>query len=218
MLDSIAANTACDRTDASRAALATCAEIVRRKPLPIIADIHFDYRWALAAIDAGFDAFAGNRLEGLGLYGLQTARLGALDGDRVHDLLGDDLLDAGAKFANVLPPPMIGDARPHLACLVQCFFTELDIGFRKFQRHFADRDRSEVDDGFAAKVAFSGPAANRPMDDVPPRTFFELPRQPYLAGIVCGRSRRVNVDQELGAAIARQPGRTRAMVQRARPP
>ncbi len=30
-------------------------EIVRRTPLPIIADIHFDYRWALAAIDAGFD-------------------------------------------------------------------------------------------------------------------------------------------------------------------
>ncbi len=31
-------------------------EIVRQKPLPIIADIHFDYRWALAAIHAGFDA------------------------------------------------------------------------------------------------------------------------------------------------------------------
>ncbi len=29
-------------------------EIVRRTPLPIIADIHFDYRWALAAIRAGF--------------------------------------------------------------------------------------------------------------------------------------------------------------------
>jgi (E)-4-hydroxy-3-methylbut-2-enyl-diphosphate synthase len=30
-------------------------EIVRRAPLPIIADIHFDYRWALAAIRGGFD-------------------------------------------------------------------------------------------------------------------------------------------------------------------
>ena len=30
-------------------------EIVRRAPLPIIADIHFDYRWALAAIRSGFD-------------------------------------------------------------------------------------------------------------------------------------------------------------------
>ena len=29
-------------------------EIVRRTPLPLIADIHFDYRWALAAIRAGF--------------------------------------------------------------------------------------------------------------------------------------------------------------------
>ncbi len=38
-----------------RAAADALPEIVRRKPLPIIADIHFDYRWALAAIDAGFD-------------------------------------------------------------------------------------------------------------------------------------------------------------------
>ena len=30
-------------------------EIVKRAPLPIIADIHFDYRWALAAIRGGFD-------------------------------------------------------------------------------------------------------------------------------------------------------------------
>lgn len=29
-------------------------EIVKRAPLPVIADIHFDYRWALAAIRAGF--------------------------------------------------------------------------------------------------------------------------------------------------------------------
>ena len=38
-----------------RAAADALPEIVRRRPLPIIADIHFDYRWALAAIDAGFD-------------------------------------------------------------------------------------------------------------------------------------------------------------------
>ena len=36
-------------------AAAALPEIVRQKPLPIIADIHFDYRWALAAIEAGFD-------------------------------------------------------------------------------------------------------------------------------------------------------------------
>ena len=38
-----------------RAAADALPEIVRRTPLPIIADIHFDYRWALAAIRAGFD-------------------------------------------------------------------------------------------------------------------------------------------------------------------
>ncbi|MBI2724180.1 MAG: flavodoxin-dependent (E)-4-hydroxy-3-methylbut-2-enyl-diphosphate synthase [Chloroflexi bacterium] len=38
-----------------RAAAEALPEIVRRKPLPIIADIHFDYRWAMAAIEAGFD-------------------------------------------------------------------------------------------------------------------------------------------------------------------
>ncbi|MEX0750801.1 MAG: flavodoxin-dependent (E)-4-hydroxy-3-methylbut-2-enyl-diphosphate synthase [Dehalococcoidia bacterium] len=39
-----------------RAAAEALPDIVRQKPLPIIADIHFDYRWALASIDAGFDA------------------------------------------------------------------------------------------------------------------------------------------------------------------
>jgi (E)-4-hydroxy-3-methylbut-2-enyl-diphosphate synthase len=38
-----------------RAAADALPEIVRQAPLPIIADIHFDYRWALAAIRAGFD-------------------------------------------------------------------------------------------------------------------------------------------------------------------
>ena len=38
-----------------RAAADALPEIVKRTPLPIIADIHFDYRWALAAIAAGFD-------------------------------------------------------------------------------------------------------------------------------------------------------------------
>ncbi|MEX2245858.1 MAG: flavodoxin-dependent (E)-4-hydroxy-3-methylbut-2-enyl-diphosphate synthase [Dehalococcoidia bacterium] len=36
-------------------AAAALPEIVEKAPLPIIADIHFDYRWALAAIRAGFD-------------------------------------------------------------------------------------------------------------------------------------------------------------------
>src|SRR3954471_10246429 len=31
-------------------------EIVRQTPVPLTADIHFDYRWALAAIRSGFHA------------------------------------------------------------------------------------------------------------------------------------------------------------------
>jgi (E)-4-hydroxy-3-methylbut-2-enyl-diphosphate synthase len=38
-----------------KAAADALPEIVKQKPLPIIADIHFDYRWALAAIRSGFD-------------------------------------------------------------------------------------------------------------------------------------------------------------------
>ncbi len=38
-----------------KAAADAVPEIVKRAPLPIIADIHFDYRWALAAIRGGFD-------------------------------------------------------------------------------------------------------------------------------------------------------------------
>ena len=37
-----------------KAAAAALPEIVRRTPVPLIADIHFDYRWALAALKAGF--------------------------------------------------------------------------------------------------------------------------------------------------------------------
>ncbi len=37
-----------------RAAAEALPEIVRRTPVPLIADIHFDYRWALAAVRAGF--------------------------------------------------------------------------------------------------------------------------------------------------------------------
>jgi len=35
-------------------AAAALPEIVRLTPVPVVADIHFDYRWALAAIRAGF--------------------------------------------------------------------------------------------------------------------------------------------------------------------
>jgi len=37
-------------------AAAALPDIVRQTPLPLTADIHFDYRWALAAIKSGFDA------------------------------------------------------------------------------------------------------------------------------------------------------------------
>src|SRR5437867_2135680 len=37
-----------------KAAADALPEIVRQTPVPLIADIHFDYRWALAAIRSGF--------------------------------------------------------------------------------------------------------------------------------------------------------------------
>jgi (E)-4-hydroxy-3-methylbut-2-enyl-diphosphate synthase len=37
-------------------AAAALPEIVAQTPVPLVADIHFDYRWALAAIDSGFHA------------------------------------------------------------------------------------------------------------------------------------------------------------------
>jgi (E)-4-hydroxy-3-methylbut-2-enyl-diphosphate synthase len=39
-----------------REAAEALPEIVRRTPVPLTADIHFDYRWALAAIKSGFHA------------------------------------------------------------------------------------------------------------------------------------------------------------------
>src|SRR5918995_4242437 len=37
-------------------AAAALPDIVEQTPVPVIADIHFDYRWALAAIKSGFHA------------------------------------------------------------------------------------------------------------------------------------------------------------------
>jgi (E)-4-hydroxy-3-methylbut-2-enyl-diphosphate synthase len=37
-------------------AAAALPEIVAQTPVPLVADIHFDYRWALAAIESGFHA------------------------------------------------------------------------------------------------------------------------------------------------------------------
>jgi (E)-4-hydroxy-3-methylbut-2-enyl-diphosphate synthase len=39
-----------------REAAEALPEIVRQTPVPLVADIHFDYRWALAAIRSGFHA------------------------------------------------------------------------------------------------------------------------------------------------------------------
>ncbi len=39
-----------------REAAEALPDIVRQTPVPLVADIHFDYRWALAAIQAGFHA------------------------------------------------------------------------------------------------------------------------------------------------------------------
>ncbi len=39
-----------------KAAADALPEIVRQTPVPLVADIHFDYRWALAAIRSGFHA------------------------------------------------------------------------------------------------------------------------------------------------------------------
>ena len=39
-----------------KAAAAALRDIVRDTPVPLVADIHFDYRWALAAIRSGFHA------------------------------------------------------------------------------------------------------------------------------------------------------------------
>ena len=39
-----------------KAAAAALPEIVKQTPVPLVADIHFDYRWALAALNAGIHA------------------------------------------------------------------------------------------------------------------------------------------------------------------
>lgn len=123
-----------------REAAAALQEICRQSPIPIIADIHFDYRLALAAVDAGVSGLRINP----GTIGSKTKvaeiaaacrqakipiRVGANSGSLPRELLG--------KYGGPTAEAMVE------ACLNQVHFLN-DLGFNdiKVSLKSSDLDRT----------------------------------------------------------------------------
>lgn len=114
------------------AALALPA-LVEKSVLPVVADIHFDYKLALAAIDAGV---AGLRLNPGNLTDQQRVKevaAGALRRQipiRIGVNAGSlprDLLD---KYGGPTPEAMVAAAQRHIRLLEECDFTAIKVSLK----------------------------------------------------------------------------------------
>ena len=109
------------------------AEIRKQSPVPLIADIHFDYRLALAAVEAGFDGLRINpgnigderkvdavvrAAQGAGL----PIRIGVNGGSLEKDLL--------RQFGGPTPEAMVESGLRHVLMLEKRGFTDIKISLK----------------------------------------------------------------------------------------
>ncbi len=107
--------------------------IVEKSVLPVVADIHFDYRLALAAVDAGV---AGLRLNPGNLTDQQRVkevaasalrrnipiRIGVNAGSLPRDLL--------EKYGSPTPEAMVEAAKRHIRLLEECDFSAIKVSLK----------------------------------------------------------------------------------------
>lgn len=119
----------CNDVDAAQG----LAEIVPRSPVPIIADIHFQYRLALAALEAGVQ---GLRLNPGNIRNEQQIKTVALEAkDRGVPIrvgvnagsLDKDLLD---HYGGPVPEALVASARKEIAYLEEVDFTDIKISVK----------------------------------------------------------------------------------------
>jgi len=104
----------------------TLGEVRRRSPVPLVADIHFDYRCALASIDAGVDALRLNPGNIGGRDKVQAvARAAKAKGVPIRIGVNGGSLDKAlfAKHGSATPAALVESALQHLKLLE-------DEGFR----------------------------------------------------------------------------------------
>jgi (E)-4-hydroxy-3-methylbut-2-enyl-diphosphate synthase len=116
-----------------RAAAGTLREIRSRSRVPLIADIHFDHRLALASLEAGVDGLRINPgnigsvgkvrevARAAGELGVPI-RVGVNSGSLERDLL--------ARFGGVTPEAMVESALRHVRILEGCGFSLIKISLK----------------------------------------------------------------------------------------
>ena len=114
----------------------TLAEVKRRSPLPLVADIHFDYRCALAAVEAGADALRLNpgniggrdRVQAVARAAKKAGlpiRIGVNLGSLERDL--EEKLAGGGRSPERKAEVLCESAMRHLALLEAEGFTDVAI-------------------------------------------------------------------------------------------
>ncbi|MBI9109783.1 flavodoxin-dependent (E)-4-hydroxy-3-methylbut-2-enyl-diphosphate synthase [Maridesulfovibrio ferrireducens] len=114
-------------------AAAALVEIRKNSPVPLIADIHFDYRLALAAIDAGIDGLRINP-GNIGGEDKVDAVVSAAKDRRVPIRIGVNggSLDKAllAKYGGPTPEAMVESALEHVALLEKRNFHDIKISLK----------------------------------------------------------------------------------------
>lgn len=116
-----------------REAAANLRYFVANSPVPLVADIHFDYRLALEAIDSGIAKLrinpgnigAGSRVKLLANRAKERGipiRIGVNAGSLERDLL--------AKYAGPTPEAMVESALRHVRLLEEADFTDIIISLK----------------------------------------------------------------------------------------
>ncbi|TLM99544.1 flavodoxin-dependent (E)-4-hydroxy-3-methylbut-2-enyl-diphosphate synthase, partial [bacterium] len=116
-------------------AAAALKDIKRQSPIPVIADIHFDYRLALAAIANGVDALRLNP-GNIGSAERVKAVVQAAKERRIPIRIG---VNAGSldkllldKYGGVTPQAMVESAMQHVAILEDLNFDDIKISLKAF--------------------------------------------------------------------------------------
>lgn len=116
-------------------AAAALKDIKKQSPIPVIADIHFDYRLALTAIANGVDALRLNP-GNIGAAERVRAVVQAAKERRIPIRIG---VNAGSldkllleKYGGVTPGAMVESAMQHIAILEELNFTDIKISLKAF--------------------------------------------------------------------------------------
>lgn len=118
------------------AAAETFAEVRKRSPLPLVADIHFDWRCAIAAIDAGADALRLNP-GNIGAKENAVAVASAAKGRNIPIRIGvnkgsleKDLREKLSSGAIDAPSALVESALRHLEILESAGFADVAISVK----------------------------------------------------------------------------------------